>query len=140
MLTRIQTARRAFTLVELLIVIVVMAVLAMVVIPKFTDQGKRSKESALRANLAMLRSAVASFQADTGVYPTALADLVASTAPANGKDSGGTTTAITATDWHGPYLQDVPTNDSVSTTAFSYSTTAGSVGKVSSATTGYTTW
>ena len=58
----------AFTLIELLVVIVVIAVLSMIIIPKFADQSKRSKEATLRSNLRLLRSAVATFQSDTGLY------------------------------------------------------------------------
>jgi len=131
--------RQAFTLVELLVVIVVLAVLAAIVLPKFMDSGKRSKESALRSDLKLMRNAVTLFQADTGLYPKTLADLAATTAPAKGLDSAGAEQSLTATDWHGPYVQEVPT-DPISGAALSYSVTAGTVGKVSSAATGYTAW
>ena len=66
---------RAFTLVELLIVIVVLAVLAAIVIPKFNDSGIRGRESSLRANLKVVRNAVELFKTDTGSYPAQLSDL-----------------------------------------------------------------
>jgi general secretion pathway protein G len=126
---------RGFTLVELLVVIVVLAVLAAVVIPKFVDSGLRSKESALKSNLSLLRNAVSLFQNDTGAYPATLADLAATSAPANGLDSSGNTKSITASDWHGPYIQALPT-DPVSGAAFTYGTTSPNVGKVTSSATG----
>jgi type II secretion system protein G len=131
---------RAFSLVELLIVIIIIAVLAAVAIPRFANSTTRSKESALRANLKLFRNAVELFKADTGAYPAVLADLAATSAPANGVDSSGNPAAITAADWKGPYLNSLE-NDPISGAAFTYSTTAGTVGKVtSSAGAPYNTW
>src|SRR5216684_6448158 len=94
-------ARQAFSLIELMIVIVIMAVLAAIIIPKFQDQSRRSKEAALKSDLSQVRTAIATFQADTGFYPKLLTDLAATAAPAQGYDSTGTLKSITATDWHG---------------------------------------
>ena len=137
---------RGFTLVELLVVIVVLAVLAAIVLPKFMDSSTRSKESALKSDLKLLRNAVATFQTDTGYYPKQLSDVAATSAPAKGFTSAAAEQDVTATDWHGPYVQSVP-NDPVSGSAFTYGTASGSVGKVTSSATGngldgtaYSTW
>ncbi len=114
--------RRAFTLIELLIVIVIIAVLAAIVIPKFSDQSRRSKESSMKADLHLLRNAAATFQADTGLYPASLGDLSVTTAPANGLDGAGASKAINASDFHGPYISGVLPNDPVSGAAFTYQT------------------
>jgi general secretion pathway protein G len=138
--------KKGFTLVELLVVIVVLAVLAAIVLPKFMNSSKRSKESALKSDLKLVRNAVSLFQADTGAYPKALTDLTATAAPAKGLDSAGADATITATDWHGPYLQDLP-KDPIDGTDLVYTITSPGVGKVASDTTGngldgtaYTTW
>ena len=132
--------RRAtgFTLIEMLVVVVVMAVLAAVVLPKFQNQSRRSKESALKSDLAQLRSAVATFQADTGYYPKALSDLTATSAAtvSGAYDSSGTAQTITATDWHGPYITGTLPNDPVSNSAFTYAILSPNVGKVSASATG----
>jgi len=124
---RQRIARKAagFTLVELLVVIVVLAVLAAIVLPKFMDSGQRSKEAALKSDLKLLRNAVTLYKTDTGLYPTSLADLAAATAPAQG-NNGTADVALTAANWHGPYLQAVAT-DPVSGNAFTYTKTAGTV-------------
>ena len=134
--------RGGFTLVELLVVIVVLAVLAAIVLPKFTDSSKRSKEAALKSDLKLVRNAISLFKTDTDLYPLTLADLAATTAPAQGSN-GTADVSLTASSWHGPYYQATPT-DPVSGSAFTYTKTTGVV--VSSATgngldgTAYSTW
>jgi len=61
---------KAFTLVELLVVIIIIGILAAVAIPQFGDSSKQAKESALKENLRMLRSAVDKYHVDHGsTYP-----------------------------------------------------------------------
>ena len=138
--------KRGFTLVELLIVIIIIAVLAAVAIPKFANSGNRSKESALRAELRQMRNAVELFRNDTGAFPATLADLAATAAPAQGKNADGTNRAITAADYKGPYLSAINT-DPTNGSAWDYSVASGSVGRVRSANTNtssegtaYNTW
>lgn len=95
---------------ELLIVIVILAVLAAIAIPRFMDSGQRSKDASLKSDLKLVRDAVQAFNSDCAAYPATLADLTAASAPANGLDGLGTPKAISATDWHGPYLMSVPTD------------------------------
>lgn len=137
MFAKIAAKRRGFTLIELLVVIVIIAVLALIAIPRFVDAGTRSREASLRSDLSLIRSAVATYYTDTGAYPASLADLVAAPAPASGLSPTATTVTITSTDWHGPYLQSVPTDPMLSaTTQFSYTatapTTANPIGNVKS--------
>lgn len=133
----------AFTLVELLMVMVVLAVIAAIVIPKFAGRQLEAQDASLKSDLNLLRNAIASYQADTGYYPTALSDLTATTAPADGCTSAGPpcSSAITASNWHGPYLATAVPTDPVSGTAFNYdgATNTGSltaVGNVGSSMTG----
>ncbi len=135
MIKKLLAKRGGFTLVELLIVIIIIAVLAAIAIPKFANQSQRSKESALRAELATLRNGIELFKNDTGAYPATPDDLAATTAPANGKDSAGNSKAITASDFKGPYISKVNV-DPVSGAAFTYSTTSPTVGKLTSSASG----
>lgn len=89
--------RRGFTLIELLIVISVIAILALIVVPRLLGAGRKAKESTLRGNLQQLRNAIQSFQSDTGVYPADLDDLVAAT-------GGDVSATINTADYKGPYL------------------------------------
>src|SRR6476659_1356734 len=50
--------RSAFTLIEVLIVVVIMAILAATIIPQFTDSTKDAKQSTVRFNVHTLRSQI----------------------------------------------------------------------------------
>ena len=122
-------SRRAFTLIELLVVIVVIAVLAAIIIPKFASQGKRSKEAALKSNMNMVRTALASCQADTGLWPAALTDLNGAAVPtANGNTSAGVASAWPSGSWHGPYVDVGAFTDPITGTTLTYTATTGVVG------------
>jgi len=55
-------ARSGFTLVELLIVVVILAILAAVVIPQFANASAEAKESSIRSNLATIRQAISLYR------------------------------------------------------------------------------
>lgn len=70
-----RVGRRAFTLVELIAVMVVLAVLAGVAIPKYFDYADRAKATALEGALGGVRSGLAGFYSNKAVdgdaaYPT----------------------------------------------------------------------
>lgn len=116
-------SKLGFTLVELLVVIVVLAVLAAIVLPKFMNSSVRSREAALRTDLKLMRNAVSLFQADIGKYPLTLADLAQTDKTKVKASDGG---VVSAADWHGPYIEAVA-SDPVSGNAFSYDAATGKV-------------
>ena len=62
--------QRGFTLVELLIVVIILAILAAIVIPQFSSATVDAQEGALDANLNALRSAIDLYRVQHGnVYP-----------------------------------------------------------------------
>jgi len=63
--TKRYSVARAFTLVELIAVIVVLAILAGVAIPKYFDYAAKAKQSATKATLGAVRAAVANYYANT---------------------------------------------------------------------------
>lgn len=97
-------------MVELLIVIIVIATLAAVAIPKFQNSSARAEESAVRADLKVLRQAIQAFQLDTTLYPQNMAALAATSAPAKGRRFNGNNWLSPAlpSGWNGPYIYKVP--------------------------------
>ena len=63
--------RKAFTLIEVLIVVVIMAVLAATIIPQFSSSTQDAKESQLGFNMHALRSQIELYKVHhLGDYPT----------------------------------------------------------------------
>lgn len=67
-----------FTLIELLVVMAVIATLLTLAVPRYFTSIEKSREAVLQANLTLLRQTLDKYYGDTGRYPNALDDLVAS--------------------------------------------------------------
>jgi prepilin-type N-terminal cleavage/methylation domain-containing protein len=92
---------RAFTLIELMAVVLILAILAGVALPKFFDYQTTARESACKGVLGGVRAGISSFYANEAVingsaaYPT-LAELTTTGSvmteviPDNPYDHGGT--------------------------------------------------
>jgi type II secretion system protein G len=59
----------AFTLIELLIVVAIIAILAAIAVPNFLEAQTRSKVSRVKADLRSLRTALEGYCVDTNTYP-----------------------------------------------------------------------
>jgi len=68
--------RNGFTLVELLLVLLMVALLASLAMPVATKSVDQAKESALKEDLQVMRKAIDDYYANTGQYPENLARLV----------------------------------------------------------------
>lgn len=91
------TRRSAFTLIELLLVLVILGILAAIVVPKFAGRTEQARETAAKTQISSFGTALDAFEVDNGYYPkgkSGLHDLVQ--APSD------------AQNWKGPYLKDVP--------------------------------
>ena len=64
--------RKAFTLVEILLVIVILGILAAVVVPRVTYSKKDAQIAACDANVAALRTAIELYHHDEGSWPANL--------------------------------------------------------------------
>jgi prepilin-type N-terminal cleavage/methylation domain-containing protein len=125
--------RRAFTLVELLIVIIVIAVLAAIAIPKFQNNLQRASETEMKQFLRMRRDAIERFHADTGLYPASLTDLRSQTVPATGLDKAGVSQPLDPASWKGPYRDNFTKSARhpyLADVSAIYSTTSPNVGSV----------
>jgi prepilin-type N-terminal cleavage/methylation domain-containing protein len=100
--------RRAFTLVEVLIVVVIMAILAATIIPQFSDSSKDAKVSSMKFNLHTLRSQVELYKAQhDGSPPADLSNLTARTNAAGAVMGATDDPALFP---YGPYIRVLPDN------------------------------
>lgn len=68
--------KKAFTLIELLIVISIIAILAATIIPNFIGFDVEARVTATKSNLDTLRTRITLFRAKEGKYPDSLGDLL----------------------------------------------------------------
>src|SRR5262249_12638881 len=93
-----QRSRQAFTLVELLLVLVILGILAAIVVPKFAGRTEQAKQRAAETQISAFSTALGIYETDNGAYP-------------KGKDGlqDLRTQPRDAQNWHGPYLEkDIP--------------------------------
>jgi general secretion pathway protein G len=62
--------KNAFTMVEIMAVIIILGLLAAVVVRNFVGQTDRARVITTKASLKLLHNAVMQFQMDTGRFPT----------------------------------------------------------------------
>ena len=91
-------ARRAFTLIEILIVVVILGILAAIVIPQFTDASDQANVASMKSQLQTMRSQIELFR---------IQDVVA-------YNAWDPIAAAPGTEWDplisGDYLQAAPRN------------------------------
>jgi general secretion pathway protein G len=88
----------AFTLVEIMVVVIILAILAATIIPQFMSVKEDAKISAAKSQVAELESAVERFYVQMDRYPTPDEGLkVLVDPPANDDDKK----------WRGPYVKQL---------------------------------
>lgn len=93
--TAVRARNSAFTLIELLLVLVILGVLAAIVVPKFSGRTEQARVTAAQSQIATFGTALDAFEVDNGYYPkgkNGLQELI--TAPRD------------AQSWKGPYLKN----------------------------------
>lgn len=72
----LKTARRGFTLIEMMIVMAIIVILIAIAVPFYQKAITRAKESVLHSNLVAIRSAIDEYAFDKQKAPQSLQDLV----------------------------------------------------------------
>ena len=68
-LTPTSQLKRAFTLIEILIVVVILGILAAVVVPQFTNAADDANDAAVRSQLQTMRGQIELYRAQQGSDP-----------------------------------------------------------------------
>lgn len=87
-------AKGGFTLIELVVVIVILAILAAVIVPRFFGRTEDAKIASTVSTIKTLDGAIDMYNADTGSFPADLNALIS-----NPQVKG----------WNGPYLKNQST-------------------------------
>src|SRR6266478_6657117 len=98
--TRERSRTQAFTLIEIMVVVVILGILAATIIPQFVGTTHDAKVSAAKSHIAELESALERFNVHLDRYPTTDEGLkVLVEAPANDDKK-----------WRGPYIKQLRTD------------------------------
>src|SRR3974377_1235905 len=90
----VRTRAQGFTLVELLLVLMILATLADIVLPRFSNRTKEAQVKATITQIASFKTALDAYEVDNGYYPkgkSGLMDLIQQPRDVQ--------------NWRGPYLQ-----------------------------------
>jgi general secretion pathway protein G len=85
----------AFTLVELLLVLTILAILAGIVLPKMSGRTEQARVAAAKSEISTFSTALGTFEVDNGFFPKGRNGLLALVQKPNN-----------AQNWHGPYLEN----------------------------------
>jgi len=77
MKSSVSKMRRAFSLVELVVVVLIVGILAAVAAPKMFDTSTKARESATKASLSVVRNAIELYYSENGSYPSSATTLAA---------------------------------------------------------------
>lgn len=96
---------RAFTLVELSIVVIILGILAAVVIPQFTDAAADARLNSMTSDLLLVRKQLEAYKTQhNGQYPAAATFIAQMTQKTNADGTTGGAPNL------GPYLMKIPVN------------------------------
>ena len=90
--------KKAFTLIELMLVIIIIGALVAMVMPRFAGRGEQAKAAAAKADIqANIATGLKLYELDNGNFPTTDEGLGALLAKPS-----------SAQNWNGPYLEKRP--------------------------------
>ncbi|MEM1109526.1 MAG: type II secretion system major pseudopilin GspG [Planctomycetota bacterium] len=101
----------AFTLIEIMVVVIVIGIIAALVVPNLFDRAGKAKRSVAKQQVGSLETAIQLFQQDYARFPDSLEELVS---PPVGAD-GGSPPSVKQKDlidpWGNPFVYRYPGNN-----------------------------
>ncbi len=107
---------RGFTLIELMVVILILAILASLIVPKVVGRTSQAKVSAAKTDISQLASLISGFRIDCDRYPSTEEGLNSLRVCPSGLEGK----------WRGPYTtKDIPVDPWGNTYQYSYPGSTG---------------
>ena len=100
--------QRGFTLVELLLVLVILALIAGLVLPGIIGKAESAKAKAAASQISRISMSVESYYLDTGNTPSSLDELVNEPSGASGWNGPYIKNSLLKDPWGQPYKYRVP--------------------------------
>ena len=110
----LNSRRRAFTLIELIVVILIIAILAALIVPNLINRAGQAKVAKAQSDIAVLNNVIGTFKIENDRFPTQEEGLSAlTTAPSDLPNWKGpyTTKGVSADPWGNPYEYVYPVGD-----------------------------
>ena len=92
-----QLREYGFTLLEVMLVVIIIAVLAAIIMPSLGGRSAQAKNARVKADIANISVALGLYEMDLGQYPTTEQGLRALVENVSSSDS-----------WQGPYIDNEP--------------------------------
>lgn len=144
--------KSGFTLIELMVVVMIIAMILSVAVPNFQRANLRAQEVRTRMDMEEVRAAMERCYLDTGTYPSP-DSLDDATNPGFGWVPRGLamnwgTKPISPSEWKGPYMKKYPTTPQVSGLSWRWDSNTSTAphafsiqqGNTSTEGTAYNTW
>ncbi len=103
-----KSRQRGFTLVELLLVLVILALIAGLVLPGIIGKAESAKAKAASSQISRISMSVESFYLDTGNTPSSLEELVNEPSGVKGWNGPYIKNSLLKDPWGQPYKYKVP--------------------------------
>ena len=92
--------KRAFTLIEMLVVVLILAILAALIVPRVVNRTGDAKRAKAASDIATLSGLLSQYKVDTDQFPTTEQGLMALQSQPSGINN-----------WRGPYTQKAISTD-----------------------------